>query len=177
MYTLRWSLAYSNLCLSILWMIYEFIKVLGLSLAWRGTRVLSLICLCFRHVGSIGLWWTFLKDDSHGVSSLKSQWCQQVPTWRLSPNFLSLNKSLKYGLYPVKSNLDFRAKKSQDLCWELGQAFCSTRLSTQVLTPTLKKCCHVGIHVILGTLCEVVGANFHALNDWDCTEWHQVIWD
>jgi hypothetical protein len=33
----------------------------------------------------------------------------------------------------------------------LGLAFYLTQLSTQVLSLTSKKCCHVGIHVILGT--------------------------
>ena len=34
---------------------------------------------------------------------------------------------------------------------ELSLAFCSTQLTTQVPSLTSKKCCHVGIHVILGT--------------------------
>ena len=42
-------------------------------------------------------------------------------------------------------------KNSWDLYWELGLAFCSTQLWTCVLSLTSKKCCHVGIHVILGT--------------------------
>ena len=41
-----------------------------------------------------------------------------------------------------------------DLCRELALAFCSTQLSTHVLSLTSKKCCHVGIHVILGTPCK-----------------------
>ena len=57
-------------------------------------------------------------------------------------------------------------KHLRDLSWELGLAFCSIQLSTQVLSLTPQKCCHVGIHVILGTwdMCEVVNPNFHALN-------------
>ena len=63
----------------------------------------------------------------------------------------------------------------QDLCWELGLAYCSTQFSTQVSSLTSNKQCHVGIHVILlrlrtwETSCEVVSPNFHALHDWDCT--------
>jgi hypothetical protein len=33
----------------------------------------------------------------------------------------------------------------------LGLAFCSTQLSTQVLSLTSKTFCHLGIHVVLGT--------------------------
>ena len=48
--------------------------------------------------------------------------------------------------------------------------------------PRIQKCCHVGIHVIPGTLrlgtpCEVVNPNFHALNNWDCINRPQVTWD
>ena len=32
----------------------------------------------------------------------------------------------------------------------MGLAFCSIQLLTQVLSLTSKKCCHVGVHVILG---------------------------
>ena len=61
--------------------------------------------------------------------------------------------------------------------WELGLSFFSAQLSTQVLNLTFKNCCQVGIYVILGTLCEVISPNFHALNNWDCTVWLQVTWD
>ena len=37
----------------------------------------------------------------------------------------------------------------QDLCWELGLAYCSTQFSTQVSNLTSNKQCHVVIHVIL----------------------------
>ena len=40
--------------------------------------------------------------------------------------------------------------------WELGLAFSSSQLSTQVPSITFKKCCHLSIRVILGTPCEVV---------------------
>ena len=59
-------------------------------------------------------------------------------------------------------------KYSRDLFRKLGLAFCSAQLSIQVLNMTFKKCCHVGIRVIvdlrLQTPCEVVSPNFHALN-------------
>ena len=53
--------------------------------------------------------------------------------------------------------------------------------TTQVPSLTFKKCCHVGISVILGnsglgTPCGVVSPNVHALNGWDCTDWPQVTW-
>jgi hypothetical protein len=82
----------------------------------------------------------------------------QVPLMLASPDMkaksqlLSLKISLKYGWFTIKSNLDYCMQKySRDLCWELGLAFCSTQLSTQVPTLASQKCCHVGIHVILGT--------------------------
>jgi hypothetical protein len=52
----------------------------------------------------------------------------------------------------MKSNLDsFMQQYSWALGWELGLAFCSTQLATQVSRLTSKNCCHVGIHVIVGT--------------------------
>jgi len=45
----------------------------------------------------------------------------------------------------------FMQQYSWDLGWELGLAFCSTQFATQVPSLTSEKCCHVGIHVILGT--------------------------
>ena len=29
----------------------------------------------------------------------------------------------------------------------------------------------------LGTACEVKSPTFHAINDWDCTDWPEVTWD
>ena len=68
-------------------------------------------------------------------------------------------------------------------CWgSLTLSFCSIQLSTQVLSLTSKKCCHVGFHVILGdlrlgTMCEVVSPNFHTFNGWDCSNCPQVTMD
>jgi hypothetical protein len=42
-------------------------------------------------------------------------------------------------------------KYSRDLSWALALAFCSTYFSTKVPSLIFKKCCHVSIHVILGT--------------------------
>ena len=39
----------------------------------------------------------------------------------------------------------------QNIYWELGLAFCSTQLTTQILSLASKNLCHVGIHVILRT--------------------------
>ena len=52
------------------------------------------------------------------------------------------------------------------LVLKFNLVYCSTQLSTQVLSLTSKKCCHVDIHVILGTWDprEVVSPNFYALN-------------
>ena len=73
-------------------------------------------------------------------------------------------------------------KYSCDLWWELGLIF--------LLDPTLnagpKLQLHKGLpcrhpcHTWdcgLGTLCEVVSPNFHALNGWDCMDWTQVAKD
>jgi hypothetical protein len=49
------------------------------------------------------------------------------------------------------SSKSYMQKYLRDLGWELGLAFCSTQLATQVPSPTSKKCCQVGIQVILGT--------------------------
>jgi hypothetical protein len=62
-------------------------------------------------------------------------------------------------------------KNLHDLCWQLGLAFCSTQLLTQIPSLTSKNCCDVDIHVIVGILCEVVSPNFHALNGSDWTGW------
>jgi len=74
-------------------------------------------------------------------------------------------------------------KLPQDLCYELNLAFCSTQPSTKVLSFTSKNCClcRHSCHTWdagLGTLCEVLSLNFHALNGWDCTDSSpQVNWD
>ena len=82
----------------------------------------------------------------------------QVPLMLASPNMekkyqlLNLKKPLKYGRLPLKSDLGyFMQKYLWDLCWELNLALYLIQLSPQVPSLTSKKCCHVGIHVILGT--------------------------
>ena len=73
---------------------------------------------------------------THGVPRPKSQ-------------LASPKKSLKYGSLSSKLHLDyFMQKYSRDLCWELGLAFRST---THTPSRASEKCCHVGIHVIVGT--------------------------
>ena len=71
--------------------------------------------------------WTFhstLRAGSLGVPSPKSQSCQQVRTWRQSPNFISLSKPLKCVLHPLGSDLDcFMQKCSRGLWSKLGIAF------------------------------------------------------
>ena len=59
----------------------------------------------------------------------------------------------------------------------MGVALCSTQLSRQVPSLISRKYCYVGIHVRLGTLCEVVSPNFHALNGSDCMDGLRVTWD
>jgi hypothetical protein len=39
---------------------------------------------------------------------------------------------------------------------------------------TSKRCCHAGIHAILGFSCEVVSFDFHVVNNWDYMDWPQV---
>ena len=45
----------------------------------------------------------------------------------------------------------FYEKLFVGLVLRIGPSFCSIQLSTQVPSPHLQKCCHVGIHVILGS--------------------------
>jgi hypothetical protein len=59
---------------------------------------------------------------------------------------LSLEKSRECSLRSWKSDLG-----SLDLCLELDLAFLLIQLSTRIPSLTPKKCCHVGIHVVLGT--------------------------
>ena len=85
----------------------------------------------------------------------------QVPTWRQSRNFqASRNHYSRFVCIKVQSLL-FYAKTYHDLCWEMHMTFSSTHPSTQVLSLTSQKRCHVSIHVILGTwgletMCEAV---------------------
>ena len=62
--------------------------------------------------------------SSHEVPSPKSPLMLASPNMQTKPQIVSLKKSLEY---------------SRDLCWELGLAFCSTQLSTQVPGPHLLK--------------------------------------
>jgi hypothetical protein len=71
----------------------------------------------------------------------------------------------------INWSLIMQNKNLHDLCWQLGLAFCSTQLLTQIPSLTSKNCCDVDIHVIVGILCEVVSPNFHALNGSDWTGW------
>jgi hypothetical protein len=76
----------------------------------------------------------------------------RVPSHVSKSQLLRLKKSSKYGKLSLKSDLGyFMQEYIQDLCWDLGLVFCSTQTSTQVPHLTSKKCCHVGIYVILGT--------------------------
>ena len=59
------------------------------------------------------------------------------PTHVRKSHLLSLKKTLKYGSNPFKSDLGYFVQtNSWDLSWELSLAFCSTQLSTQVLSLT-----------------------------------------
>ena len=67
----------------------------------------------------------------------------------LTSQLLSLMKSSKRALLLWKLDLDYLMQKTLwDLCWELGQAKNQSQYKSQTLPPN---CCHVGIHVILGT--------------------------
>jgi hypothetical protein len=76
----------------------------------------------------------------------------------------------------------FLCKYVCSLGWKLGLAFCSTQLTTQVPSLTSEKMmpCRHPCHswdLGLGTPCEVLSSNFHALNNWNCTDWPQVTWN
>ena len=70
---------------------------------------------------------------------------------------------------------------SQVLRWELGLAFCSTQLSTQVpcltfgkMLPCARHPCHTPK---LRTPCEVVSPNFQALYRLNCMDWPKMTWE
>ena len=125
----------------------------------------------------IDKWWVTLSPKSH------------VPFMSRSPNkearsqLLSLKKPLQYGLYLVQSNLDyFMQNYSKDLCWEFILHFAQSNSQHKSQTSPRKKMlsckhpCHTW-DLGLGTSCEVVSLNFHALISWDCMDWPQVTWD
>ena len=63
-----------------------------------------------------------------------------------------LKEPLRYGLLSWKLDLDyFMQKYPWEVGWELGLAFRSTQLATQVPSLASKKCGHLDIHVIVGT--------------------------
>ena len=113
----------------------------------------------------------------------------QVPIMLASPSMeamsqlLSLKKSRNMVSYHWSQILIILwIKYLRDLCWEFGQVVGSIQLATQVPSLTSTKCCHVGhpCHswdLGLGTPCELVSPNFHALNGSDCRDWPQVTWD
>jgi hypothetical protein len=74
---------------------------------------------------------------------------EQVPTWRRNANFWASKISLK----PYKSEILIILHHIYlgTCVAKWVYAFCSTQLSSQISSFTLKKCCHVGVHVILGT--------------------------
>ena len=71
---------------------------------------------------------------------------------------------------------------SQNLCWKLGVAFCSTQLLNTSPNPCLQKLlqCKFPCHswkLGLGTPCEVAGkSQIHVLNGQDCSNWRPMIW-
>ena len=88
-----------------------------------------------------------------------------------SPNFWTLRNhwNMVYFHWSRILIISCQKKNSRDLCWELGLGLCSTQLSTQNSQAlTSKKCCHVDIHVILGTWDPMWHgkSNFNALNNW-----------
>jgi hypothetical protein len=92
--------------------------------------------------------------------------------------------TVKIWLVIIKVGLYFMQKYAQDLLGELGLAFCSTQASTQApsLKPHLQKVlsckhpCHTW-DLRLGTPCEVISPNFHAIKGGDCTDRPQVTWE
>ena len=109
----------------------------------------------------------------------------QKITPRLCSLFLVLTSSNHYNMVNYHKNrilITFNMQNySPNTGWELGLAFCSTQLATQVPSPHLQKVlpcrhpCHTW-NLGLGTPWELVSPNFRALNGWDCTDWPQVTW-
>ena len=73
------------------------------------------------------------------------------PNMKARPQLLSLQKPSRYDWLSSKLDLDLFYEKNVEFGLGVGLAFSSIQLSTQVPSLTSKKCCHVGIHVILGT--------------------------
>ena len=83
----------------------------------------------------------------------------------VSPNFHALNGW----------DCTDRPQVTQDRTWDpvwsrKSQLPCSQQLRLHGLTSR-------DLGHSIGTLCEVVSPNFHALNGWDCTDWPQVTHD
>jgi hypothetical protein len=96
----------------------------------------------------------------HPTHISKSQHGRKVPTF-------GPQETIETWVITIKSWILITLHKNirGTLCRHLGLAFCSTQPSTQAPSLTSKKCCHVGIHVILGTQefgtpCEVVFPTF-----------------
>ena len=79
------------------------------------------------------------------VPILKSHSCQQSPNMEAKSQLFNVKEPLNCGLYPLKWHLDYLILKVLKMCQELGLAFCSPQLSTQVSSLASKKRCHIGI--------------------------------
>ena len=102
------------------------------------------------------------------------------PNMKTKFRFMSLKKPLEYGIYSLKSVLMFCNKFSGFLL-RVGCSFLLHPTFNTSLESHLQKvlsCRHLcrtwdwG----LGTPCEVKAPNFHALENWDCTDRPRVNW-
>ena len=113
----------------------------------------------------------------HRVTSSKSHSCQQVSTWRQSPNFWA-SKTNKIWIYLhwnqiliIVCNL-----KNYELVLRVWSSFLLNPTLNTNPKPHLQQMlpCRHSCHTWdlgLGTMCEVASPNCHALNGWDCTDW------
>ena len=102
---------------------------------------------------------THVSKSPHGgkVFTCESQWSLKI--------WLIIIK-VRFWLFYANIFMGLRVKS-----W-----LCSIQLATQIPSLTFKKCCHVGIHVIVGTHdlelgVKLVSPNLCDLNGWDCMDW------
>jgi hypothetical protein len=152
---------------------------------WIGSRILSSgeplqITWCHFKLALEFTQCKGIRTGSHGVPSpthvSKSQHGGRVPTCKPQGTTKIWLNIIKVGSW------SFYAKIFVGLGLRVGSSFlldptcnASPKPRLQKVLPCRHPCHSWGLR--LGTLCEVVSPNFHALNSWDCTDWPQVTWD
>ena len=131
----------------------------------------------------VPIWWVFGEDIGHNRGRFpsathvsKSQHRSKVPT--CEPQ---LTTKIWLNIIQVKSWL-YYAQIFAQLGLSVGCSFWLNPTRNTSPKPHLQKVlpCRHPCHcwdLGLGTLCEMVSPNFHALNGWDCMDWSLVIWD